>query len=245
MKVTWVKLISMTCFSALLGLTACSSKNSVFSLEKKDERWFCTPENDEEWLCQESDNRFEQLAEEHKRRREKNAELEAELENEPTSSEMTAGLDSTQGLVADNVNAQDSGKTGVQESLTDSQAETDTDHSTAKEQTSPETVLTNEDTSNSKRTQNPPTSLGAQMSPWVIQLGAYSKRNSAESLQQKVESSQLFTTRVKGRDYFTVVILGLESRQDAQARALEVKQSHPKLSPWIRQGADFEKYLIP
>ena len=230
----------------LIGLAACSSKTEVFQIESSDERWFCTPkissaEGEDEWLCQESDREFERLAKQKPSPVENiSNQTDAAIEEKTKDIEQPVdwvATDAEQPVVENNLTEEPEGVTTEPSEPADTQevqVQTQT-QAQAQEQAQedksvePETNLQN----------NPETTI----SPWVIQLAAYTQVSSATTLSQEVADSQTVNTRVKGRDYVSVVITGFDTRWQAQAKAEEVKSLHPQLSPWVRKGADFEQFI--
>jgi uncharacterized Zn finger protein (UPF0148 family) len=235
--------------SLILGLTACSSKKSALGLiqKQKDGRWFCTPQGSEEWLCQESDSEFKELGKEQRKQSslkatESSAEATAEKATESSELSSVETIETTKRVVAEVASAE----------------RTETESSEIEKATEVNAINSPQDTSRNESAElEKKNAIGtggneisvsepieSEISPWVIQLAAYQHQSSADSLSGKIEGSQLFNTRVKGRNYISVVVTGFESRWQAQQRAEEIKQEYPKLAPWVRQGADFKKYII-
>lgn len=202
--------------ATLVVLSACSSKQEIFVMQQEDSHWYCTPKNNGEWRCQESAHAYRQLAEEGRLKR--HLQLEQKEIGEPSQPDKN--------IPEDKVRPEDSETTKIEVpawSPSDSDAE--------------QPVL------NRGTNRKAGSNLNPNISPWVVQLAAYSDLSGAKTLMQTVIGSQYFMTRVKGRDYFTVVILGFEQRQQAQAAADNIRSNH-NLEPWIRSGRSFKKVMI-
>jgi hypothetical protein len=253
------KFTAILFISLILGLTACSSKKSALGLiqKQKDGRWFCTPQGSEEWLCQESDSEFKELGKEQRKQSslkatESSAEATAEKTTESSELSSVETIETTKRVVAEVASAERTEIESFEAQSTEAQSSEDEEAAEVNAINSPQDASQNESAEPDNKSATDtggnqisvPESVESEISPWVIQLAAYQHQSSADSLSGEIEGSQLFNTRVKGRDYISVVVTGFESRWQAQQRAEEIKQEYPKLAPWVRQGADFKKYII-
>ena len=234
---TRTHLLSISLLSLTLSLVACSSKKSGFLQQQEDERWFCTPKPGEEWLCQESDNQFKQLAleqarEEKIRQQEAQAQLESDVSVTSDSLEVEPAIAEDESLLVTK-------QQGHEKATTDSSQVIPVESVGSEITVSVEAKVNLEQEDLATLQQEP-----NDITPWVIQLAAYKEYSSASALSKQVEGSEIYNTQVKGQSYVTVVIVGFNSRQQASLKAEQIIRQHPQLSPWVRKGSDFKRYII-
>ncbi|MBV34576.1 MAG: hypothetical protein CMP47_03860 [Rickettsiales bacterium] len=249
---TQSKTLCLIAISIIFGLASCVSNKGALKLTEQDKQWFCVPQQSEEWLCEKDDTSFKQLAPAKATKAEskwtvsnipqdesvnevgtekpvKFAELEegsAELQElatrEPKSSDVPPELANKPSNTTAELSAELTTQSSTEASLV---APTDT------------AVI--QEPISAKDTQISSTDI----SPWVVQLAAYSTESSAERLVKAINQGQVFKTLVKGKHYFTVALLGFNSRLEAENAAAELKKRQPRISPWVRSGASFGKNL--
>ncbi|AKE51476.1 SPOR domain-containing protein [Kangiella geojedonensis] len=246
----------------VIGLSGCTSKTDAFTLKANQERWFCTPLGEDDWTCQESSRDFEQL-EQHNKRAQSEPEQKLESSDTDTSSVSStfvvkgATRELEQGaerLSNQEVSAQDSS------SQENSSQENSSQENSSQEIPVQETPVqkavpaqlegaefksesassSNADRSNDEHNGSWPVAI----SPWVVQLGAYGSMAAADELVQKVGKGEVFKTQVKGRFYFTVVVTGFSQKFEAEQSAREIETRPLGISPWVRQGASLQKFLV-
>ena len=256
---TQPKTFRLISLSVILGLVGCVNNTGAIKLAEQDKQWFCVPQESEEWLCEKDDTSFKQLAPvkltetESKwivgEVRQKVSEVENLNEASQEESDKFAELEKDGGELEElAVSESDSNDGQYQSPRIASSASTlslstqspSTQPSLAVSSDSSETAATQESLSVKDTSQSP----SVDISPWIVQLAAYRSEDSAERFVQSIGQGQVFKTRVNGESYFTVVLLGFDTRLDAEQAAQAPSVRQLEISPWIRRGASLQESLL-
>lgn len=78
--------------------------------------------------------------------------------------------------------------------------------------------------------------------PWLIQLAAYSEYQNAQKLANSVDNAKVIATRIKGKDYFNVLLDGLADQASAQSQANDIQQQIA-IKPWPRSLQSLQPFI--
>lgn len=255
---TQPKTFRLISLSVILGLVGCVNNTGAIKLAEQDKQWFCVPQESEEWLCEKDDTSFKQLAPvkltetESKwivgEVRQKVSEVENLNEASQEESDKFAELEKDGGELEElAVSESDSNDGQYQSPSMATSASTQSpstqpsaEPSLAVSSDSSETAATQASLSVKDTSQSP----SADISPWIVQLAAYRSEDSAERFVQSLGQGQVLKTRVNGESYFTVVLLGFDTRLDAEQAAQAPSVRQLEISPWIRRGASLQESLL-
>lgn len=240
---TQLKTLCIISLSVICGLVGCVSNKGTHKLKEQDKQWFCVPHEPEGWLCEKDDTSFKLLA------------PVKPIETESTVGDIAqeervdeASLDEAKKYAepeAGNSKQEESSLSESNDSVTSSEPLSIVSNPSTQPTAKLSLVVPNDTamTQESIKLKDTPQSPNSGISPWVVQLAAYSTEDSAKQFVQSLGRGQVFKTLVKGKYYFTVALLGFDSRLDAESAAANLKKRPLGLSPWVRSGASFEKNL--
>lgn len=257
MGYTQSKAICLISLSVVFGLVGCVNTGALKPTEQ-GKQWFCVPQESDEWLCEKDDTSFKQLAPVKPAETESKWTVgrvsqkapqeesinEAVLEESDKFVELEEGIVELEELAVSESNSND----GQQDPLSiansastlSSSTQPSAEPSLVASSNSSESAAIQGTTSVKDTSQSP----SVDISPWVVQLAAYRAEDSAERFVQDLGQGRVFKTRVKGESYFSVVLLGFDTRFDAEqvAQAPSIRQLG--ISPWIRRGASLQESLF-
>ncbi|GAA0204261.1 hypothetical protein GCM10009123_09450 [Kangiella japonica] len=234
MRHTNTKTLCLISLSVAVGLGGCVSNKGAPSLAEQDKQWFCVPQDSKEWVCEKDDTSFKQLA----------PPKSTEVESQWTVGEIPQDNSANEATL----DIEDEGE-GVNElstpKLNNNRAQP-VNSSIVSNPPSEPSLTEGSESSVSQESINDKGSSELQsieISPWIVQLAAYSTKDAAERFVRRLGEGTVFKTLVKGKHYFTVALVGFDSKLDAERAAKVLKKRQLGVSPWVRTGTSFEKIL--